>query len=115
MGTVCLKYKYHTRLQPRSYKMKTISLLFSSFVSADLHQMAARFSNLVRGSQGTVGSNSSGMIFPIETLDVLENYGCYCRFDSKRQYLNGQTLDKIDQCCKILQDGYECAIIDSIE
>jgi len=47
-------------------------------------------------------------------LDMLIRYGCWCflDFDNDHGKGRGQPKDEFDRLCKILHDGYECAMID---
>lgn len=51
-----------------------------------------------------------------EDLSIIENYGCYCNFNNDRDFRvksKGKPIDTIDHFCKVLHEGYTCAIIDS--
>lgn len=50
------------------------------------------------------------------TLQNLNEYGCWCYFDTDHGRGKGQPINEVDGVCKVLHEGYDCAIIDwSIE
>jgi len=46
-------------------------------------------------------------------IDQLNEYGCWCFFDEDHGRGKAQPVDSIDEICKILHDGYECAMRDA--
>merc|ERR1739848_679087 len=44
-----------------------------------------------------------------------EGYGCWCYFYEKHGRVRGAPVDELDGFCKILHEGYECSMIDSVE
>jgi hypothetical protein len=47
------------------------------------------------------------------TIDQLNEYGCWCYFDEDHGRGKGNPIDAIDEMCKVLADGYECAMRDA--
>lgn len=47
------------------------------------------------------------------TIDALNEYGCWCYFDDDHGRGKGNAVDVIDEMCKVLHDGYECAMRDA--
>lgn len=47
-------------------------------------------------------------------LSKLYNYGCWCYFDDDHGKGKSQPVNDFDAICKVLHDGYECIILDSI-
>jgi len=45
----------------------------------------------------------------------IDHYGCWCYFEENFTKGKGQPQDPIDELCKVLHDGYECAIMDGEE
>jgi len=45
-------------------------------------------------------------------MDKVSEYGCWCYFEDHHGKGRGKPNDAIDSQCKILHDGYECAIMD---
>jgi len=43
----------------------------------------------------------------------LNEYGCWCYFNDDHGRGKGQPVDSIDEMCKVLHDGYECAMRDA--
>ena len=46
-------------------------------------------------------------------LGVIDHYGCWCYFETDHGKGKGNPVNKIDQVCKTLHDGYSCAVKDS--
>ena len=49
------------------------------------------------------------------SLSKINNYGCWCFFQDDHHRAKGPPQNEVDEFCKILHNGYECAIIDSEE
>jgi len=47
------------------------------------------------------------------TIDNLNEYGCWCYFDDDHGRGKAQPADGIDSVCKVLHDGYDCAMLDA--
>ena len=50
-----------------------------------------------------------------KTIGTMNEYGCWCYFGGDHGRGKGQPVDAIDEMCKILSDGYECAMRDAEE
>lgn len=48
-------------------------------------------------------------------LPKINKYGCWCYFDSDHGKGKSQPVDDVDAICKMLHEGYECAILDAEE
>jgi len=48
-----------------------------------------------------------------QTINGLNEYGCWCYFSDDHGRGKGQPTDAIDEMCKILHEGYECAMRDA--
>lgn len=48
-----------------------------------------------------------------DATGILSEYGCWCNF--QREFIKGKAkpVDKIDEICKVMQNGYECVSIDT--
>lgn len=42
----------------------------------------------------------------------IDGYGCWCYFDDDYRFGRGLPMNAMDEICKILHDGYKCAIVD---
>jgi len=47
------------------------------------------------------------------TIDNLNEYACWCYFNEDHGRGKGTPIDAIDETCKTLHDGYECAMRDA--
>jgi len=97
--------------------MKLVSSTFYagliSLASAEWNQMEEDFAMLAQNytamHQGYRGF--TGII--ATALSPINHYGCWCYF---QQFAGrGTPINEVDQICKVLQQGYECAYIDGVE
>lgn len=51
----------------------------------------------------------------INSIEKLNEYGCWCYFQDDHGRGKAQPVDALDEVCKILHDGYECAMRDAEE
>lgn len=49
------------------------------------------------------------------TINSLNEYACWCFFNDDHGRGKGKALDGLDEVCKVLHDGYECAMRDAEE
>merc|ERR1711884_417708 len=49
------------------------------------------------------------------TINSMNEYGCWCYFNDDHGRGKGTPVDAIDEMCKTLHDGYECAMRDAEE
>lgn len=45
-------------------------------------------------------------------IKAMNNMGCWCYFGEDHGKGKGPPLDELDEICKTLADGYDCAMID---
>jgi len=50
-----------------------------------------------------------------DSIPLLDEYGCWCYFYDNVGRGKGSPVDEVDAMCKMLAEGYECAIRDSEE
>lgn len=48
-------------------------------------------------------------------MGLLNDYGCWCFFESNHGNGKGKPVDELDTFCKTLHDGYECIITDAAD
>lgn len=48
-----------------------------------------------------------------QTIQKIDEYGCWCYFGDDHGRGKGTPVDPIDEVCKVLHDGYECAMRDA--
>jgi hypothetical protein len=78
------------------------------FVFADKAQIDRTLMSMVRNSSLRTFADKIAAAIP-----ALDEYGCWCYFAENVGRGKGQPVNEIDSMCKILHDGYECAIRDS--
>ena len=90
---------------------------FISFTQANFDRMEDTFQKLLAESMNeTVSINDFRGIGPISTsLSAINQYGCWCYFADDHGKGRGTAQNSMDAICKILHDGYECAILDGTE
>merc|ERR1712156_1327242 len=100
----------------RRHKMK---LLLSSFLSSYFVIVSgneARWNKLneiwstLQTSQN-VPEASDRKIIELFTMSALQNYGCWCRFNTYTPF-RGPTMDILDQYCRIFYLNYDCLVND---
>lgn len=94
--------------------MLRASVLFG-FAAADVGRMIERLETTLNGSRT---SNLRAFTGNVENalVDLVDNhggYGCWCYFYDDVGNGKGTPVDEIDSFCKILNEGYECAIRDT--
>lgn len=96
--------------------MKFASALISAVgfgtAYASLEQIIATAEALAANMTTGAGDRvfSGGLATTIQTLN---EYGCWCYFDDDHGRGKAQAADGIDGVCKVLHDGYDCAILDA--
>lgn len=78
---------------------------------------AESFEQLLDDALGLVQGESDEMARSVtqDDMGLINQYGCWCYFQSDHGSGRGAPVDGIDQLCKRLHDGYTCAIMDSKE
>jgi len=49
------------------------------------------------------------------SIEKINGYGCWCYFQDDHGKGKGTVINKVDQVCKHLHEGYECAIRDGVD
>jgi len=57
--------------------------------------------------------NTGGSAALANSISKLDEYGCWCYFDDNHGRGKASPIDVVDEMCKILHDGYECAMRDA--
>jgi len=57
--------------------------------------------------------NTGGSGSLANSIASLNEYGCWCYFDDDHGRGKGSPIDVVDEQCKVLHDGYECAMRDA--
>merc|ERR1739847_206107 len=65
--------------------------------------------------QAVNGSSRSIKPFLGPVLGRIEHYGCWCYFDNDNGLGKGVAQNELDEYCRTLHEGYECAIMDGEE
>jgi hypothetical protein len=91
-------------------KVFALSAIMAAHVSAEFNldktlsaMLGAQSDDVQRAFSGQMGN----------TINGLNEYGCWCYFYEDHGRGKGQPVDAIDEMCKILSDGYECAMRDA--
>jgi len=88
--------------------MKLLAAVAMPLVFADKAHIDRQLMKLVRNSSLRQFSDKIAGAIP-----NLEEYGCWCYFYDNVGRGKGNPVDEIDAMCKVLGEGYECAIRDS--
>lgn len=79
---------------------------------AEHNQDRMRTLDTLRDFGGNNGQYSGQLNFMVAAIDPIINYGCWCYFEDNHGLGRGHPVNKIDEICKVMHDGYECAIMD---
>ena len=94
-----------------------LNFLISSFCNlalADWQHMLATLEKLEsQFSSARFGGLPAGGGSLSTSLAQISHYGCWCFFQDDHHLAKGPPQNEVDEFCKILHNGYECAIIDS--
>jgi len=93
--------------------MKFVSAITSALIGtcyAGSNAMQAQFNNLVSEMNITDRVFSGNLS---ATILSLNEYGCWCYFDDDHGRGKAQPADGVDSVCKVLHDGYDCAMLDA--
>lgn len=66
----------------------------------------------LRDFGGNSGQYSGQLNFMVAAIDPIINYGCWCYFEDNHGLGRGHPVNKVDEICKVMHDGYECAMMD---
>jgi len=119
MGTVETNYGKQNKKPTKTKlsKMKVIfptSLLLSA-AQATYTSMEDQLQALFADVNTTVpGERALGELLG-PTLQSINEYGCWCYFEDDHGKGKSQALNEIDGFCKLLHEGYDCAMIDADE
>jgi len=91
-------------------KVFALSAIIAAQVSAEL-SLDKTLSAFLDAQDAEVARAFSGQMG--NTINGLNEYGCWCYFYEDHGRGKGQPVDAIDEMCKILHDGYECAMRDA--
>ena len=86
-------------------KTAIISSFLLKFISADLHQIQEDLDFLVKNA------TESRVLSKID-MGRMSGYGCWCYFQEDVGKGKSHPVNAVDALCKILHQGYECAMMD---
>ena len=102
--------------------MKTIafatlacSLAVNADITANLETYLAEYAQASGQENPSTNVESLNRKIPAllgPTLNLFNNYGCWCYFNDRVLVGKGQPVDAMDEQCQILHHGYECAVMD---
>jgi len=84
-----------------------ISGFLATGVLGGWDHMKSDFEAIKKNSSDRAVTNLMG-----DTLELIQNYGCWCYFDDNHGKGKSQPINDVDAFCKLLHEGYDCAIID---
>merc|ERR1711981_97257 len=86
-----------------------ISLLPAAF--AGFAKMEDEFQNMVMNA--TADRSVTSLMGA--TLNLIDQYGCWCYFEENHGKGKSQAVNDVDSFCKLLHEGYDCAMMDADE
>merc|ERR1712010_286699 len=136
MGTLFTNNVYpHTDILILVYKtMRILLCLFPALTLAEQNTMASDIQLIAEANNVTVCDlyaydqetcQQYGLLpefagfrgftgFVSTALDPISDYGCWGYFQDNHGKGKGPVQNEVDQMCKVLHDGYECAIFDAV-
>ena len=70
--------------------------------------MEKRSVGKLRHFGGSSGGAMSGQLnFMIAAIDPIVGYGCWCFFEEDHGKGKGRPVNRVDEICKVMHDGYE--------
>jgi len=91
-----------------------LAALTTSSAFAAMTEIEQQFVALMTSQGGALRQFSGQALAAVQKMND-EGYGCWCYFYEKHGRGRGAPVDELDGFCKILHEGYECAMIDSVE
>ena len=93
--------------------MKTIHIFLTipSLTIATLRNMEQNLKHLE--SKFSRQRSGGAPSFLQASIAQINHYGCWCFFQDDHHLAKGPPQNEVDKFCKILHNGYECAMIDS--
>jgi hypothetical protein len=104
----------HSLYETKNKKLS--SIIMFKYAALSLVSLAAADKGAIDAQLKALVANSSLRAFTgniANAVAQLDEYGCWCYFYDNVGRGKGTPVDEIDGFCKILGDGYQCAIIDS--
>merc|ERR1711881_634764 len=90
------------------FKLAASSALLSLFAMADKANIDAQIMAMVSNSPLRAFSGNVA-----NAVALLDEFGCWCYFYDNVGRGKGSPVDEVDGFCKLLGDGYQCAILDT--
>lgn len=95
-----------------SAKQLAIALCNAALVTkADFTKIADKLVELLSNSSASTRGAAFTPYFR-NTIDALQNSGCWCYFDDDHHLAHGEAVNTVDEHCRDLHHGYTCAQID---
>ena len=95
------------------------SLPFIGLTYASLSQMAKTEEKLIaevnrkaERDNNQAGLRSFNSVWAQAIISGIDGYGCWCYFQDAHGSGKGAPVNKVDEQCKILHDGYSCILMD---
>ena len=95
-------------------KAKYASILLFSVANATFTKMEEHFEKLKQDAirEGGVNNRNVGAYMGA-SINVIDGYGCWCYFSEGTQHLGrSNPVNEVDAYCKVLRQGYQCAVMD---
>lgn len=90
--------------------IKSACLLLAANVSANFETIK---NDVYAGIDAAPGNGTRTITQ--DDMDLINEYGCWCYFQDDHSKGHSAPVDGIDQLCKVLHDGYQCAIMDAAD
>ena len=95
-------------------QIATLALATGSTL-ANFAQMAKDFKEGADALASLRSASGESKAITANDMALVNEYGCWCYFQNDHSKAKGQPTDGIDQICKVLHDGYKCAMMDAAD
>lgn len=89
--------------------------MMRSIIASTLFLYVTADNQAIKDALEDLQTNNTGLVRGLVKADMgmLDQYGCWCYFESDHGSGRGQPVDDVDKFCKTLHDGYSCIMMDS--
>merc|ERR1712066_330253 len=111
-----LEKKYILAFESLRKKMNKVQISITAFpaavAQASMNEIQQSFVSRMQSQGGSLRQFSGQALAAVQQMND-EGYGCWCYFYEKHGRGRGPPVDELDGFCKVLHEGYECAMLDA--
>ena len=92
--------------------MKAITIGLAGLVGTAMADMDKMIKTLAKAARRNESMRALGNDWAADAMAKIDGYGCWCYLDYASTKGRGRPANEVDNACKLLNDGYQCAIMD---